>query len=308
MAKITSPLMSMTAAGTIGDRLTFRTLNGQAVASKKNIPRPGASAAQVVQRDAYAAACAAWQALSPAEQAAWVVLGDARQITGFNAFLSAELQAVVAPSLSGAAPAIITNGGGQSATVAGNVTIPEGTELLVVSAASPNTDAAPVSMSFNGVAMTLVPDSTAQAIYYGVLFQGISVWLLVNPPVGTFQLSATWNSAEFGRQLGASFWKDVDTSIPLGIPVTANSPLNGTSPNPSASISGLRSNDICYGAVSSRNEAVTTGHDFTQLAAYYLSAVNIGLGTQYDTTSETMSWTIPPQMWAAVAVTIRGKG
>lgn len=85
MAKLTSPLHSITAQGTIGKKITYSGSLGGARAYAYNAPRGTGTPAR---KSLYANGCAAWQLLTPSEKAAWNVIGKQKKISGFNAFMS----------------------------------------------------------------------------------------------------------------------------------------------------------------------------------------------------------------------------
>jgi hypothetical protein len=62
------------------------------------IPADPKTDAQIARRDWLRAGVAIWQALSAEEKAAWTKAGEARQITGYNAFNSSHLKAYTPPS------------------------------------------------------------------------------------------------------------------------------------------------------------------------------------------------------------------
>jgi hypothetical protein len=72
MARLTGPLYGSTATGTVAGLLGFRTgQNTQCVARlPSRVPRP--SAAQILQRQKYRDAIAAWNMLSDADRAQWI--------------------------------------------------------------------------------------------------------------------------------------------------------------------------------------------------------------------------------------------
>lgn len=90
MAKVKNPLMSLSAAGTLGNLLTFQTQNGQARCTMK--PSTSQNAPQAT-RDKYRAACAAWQLLSDGQRSTWNNLGKALSLTGFNVFMRDAMRA-----------------------------------------------------------------------------------------------------------------------------------------------------------------------------------------------------------------------
>jgi len=91
MAKISGPLFSQSAHGSIGAQLNYqRQVSGQIV-RRHSAPTGAPSAIQTQRRAHYSAGIAAWHSLTPAEKTAWAQIGLTSAITGYNAFLSAWL-------------------------------------------------------------------------------------------------------------------------------------------------------------------------------------------------------------------------
>jgi len=93
MAKVTGPLHSLSASGSIGSTITMLRSMSRNIAKKKSAPRGQPTATQLARREKYRARAAGWSLLSPADQDDWRTIGAARQITGFNAYISAGLAA-----------------------------------------------------------------------------------------------------------------------------------------------------------------------------------------------------------------------
>jgi hypothetical protein len=93
MAKVTAPLHSLTASGSIGNTLTMLRALSRNIAKKKSKPGGTPSAAQLARRAYYRQASADWMALTNLQKAAWKPAADAAQITPFNAFMRAALKA-----------------------------------------------------------------------------------------------------------------------------------------------------------------------------------------------------------------------
>lgn len=91
MAKVSGPLHSLEASGTVGSTLTMLKQQGRQLAKFKSKPGGTPSPAQLAQRARYRAAVDAWNLLDPAGKAAWKPTADAKRITPFNAFLAANI-------------------------------------------------------------------------------------------------------------------------------------------------------------------------------------------------------------------------
>lgn len=95
MARLTCPLLSLTATGTLGDHLAYYG-DGKAAFARSNTNRralrragiklPPTPAQQLV-RDRWTAGVAAWHTIDAGERAAYAEAADAFAITGFNLFM-----------------------------------------------------------------------------------------------------------------------------------------------------------------------------------------------------------------------------
>lgn len=95
MAKLSNPLMSMTATGTLGDHLSYvqngitavaRSLSRRRALRRAGIKLPPSAAQQAI-RDRWTNGIAAWRSMSKQEQAAYSEAANAFAITGFNLFM-----------------------------------------------------------------------------------------------------------------------------------------------------------------------------------------------------------------------------
>lgn len=71
MAKVTAPLFSATASGTVGRKLTYRNTQQGAVVQRPAIPSKPATFAQGAERTRFTAAMAAWAALGSTPRGEW---------------------------------------------------------------------------------------------------------------------------------------------------------------------------------------------------------------------------------------------
>jgi hypothetical protein len=88
MVKITGPLASGSASGSLSSQLTFSNANGVSYVKTYAKPKQPRTIAQQAGRTKMRAAVAAWKALSPAAQESWILATDAKQRSAYNAFLS----------------------------------------------------------------------------------------------------------------------------------------------------------------------------------------------------------------------------
>lgn len=95
MAKPKSPLLSLGARGTIADTLTFQKRGRAHFAREKPIPKDPKSPAQLIWRQIYKDAVAAWHALSQEEKEAW--RGVCPGLTAYQCFMRSELKYPLPP-------------------------------------------------------------------------------------------------------------------------------------------------------------------------------------------------------------------
>jgi hypothetical protein len=77
MARVTAPLMSIAATGTIGPTLAFRISAGVQLAQNTPGATPRPSDRQTAQRDAFRAAATHWQTLAADHREPWATLSSA---------------------------------------------------------------------------------------------------------------------------------------------------------------------------------------------------------------------------------------
>ena len=98
MAKVSGPFMSRSASGSLGDSITMLNQLARNIARRKSKPTGAPSLAQLAQRGKYAAAVAAWNALSSVSKESWRPLADSLGLTPFNVFVRSELQSIPGPA------------------------------------------------------------------------------------------------------------------------------------------------------------------------------------------------------------------
>jgi hypothetical protein len=84
MAKVTGPLFSVDARGTLGDVLTYQKGFGRHRVTRKPGHRDAESGGQLSQRGKFLAAIAYWKALTAEAKAAYNAIADAMQMTGYQ--------------------------------------------------------------------------------------------------------------------------------------------------------------------------------------------------------------------------------
>jgi len=103
MATVTNPLFSCTATGAFGSAIIYQKTGSRFTAQQWHKPAARPSAAQILQRGAYALACADWQALTKESKTEWAAIAAPLSLSGFNAFMSYRLNATApTPTPSGA--------------------------------------------------------------------------------------------------------------------------------------------------------------------------------------------------------------
>lgn len=88
MARITGPLFSLAAAGTVGKTLQFRRSAEVQLVQLHPYQPPSASDLQVICRDRMRAARAAWLALSDGDRTLWHYIAHKRRLTDWVCFFA----------------------------------------------------------------------------------------------------------------------------------------------------------------------------------------------------------------------------
>jgi hypothetical protein len=87
MAKVTGPLMSITASGTFGGTLVFAEWNGRAYVRKHVIPKNPKSAMQTGIRSLWKFLSSLWIEIAANTKLTWATIADPQQISNFNAYM-----------------------------------------------------------------------------------------------------------------------------------------------------------------------------------------------------------------------------
>jgi hypothetical protein len=87
MAKVTAPLLSLAATGSIARRITFRTLAGRSIASRWTAPTTPPSTYQVEDRQRAADAAAAWAQASTKDRNAWRAAATAARLPVYAIYM-----------------------------------------------------------------------------------------------------------------------------------------------------------------------------------------------------------------------------
>lgn len=92
MARVTGPLLSLAASGTIQNTITYATWKGRPYARMHVIPSNPKTAAQVAVRAMLKFLSQGWSAIKAASESSWVAQADATKTSTFNAYISANLK------------------------------------------------------------------------------------------------------------------------------------------------------------------------------------------------------------------------
>jgi len=100
MARVTGPLHSDDASGTLNGSMTFSKWKGRSYVRTTITPHNPQTAKQVGVRAMMRFLAQAWKSIAPTPQASWAALGTSRMISAFNAFVGVALtnwQTLLAP-------------------------------------------------------------------------------------------------------------------------------------------------------------------------------------------------------------------
>jgi len=87
MPKVTGPLFSITALGTLGKVITFQKNRSGSIVTKMPVPKKGTTEDQEAARSKFQAAAASWSSLTENEKANWNSVAAGTKQTGFNIYL-----------------------------------------------------------------------------------------------------------------------------------------------------------------------------------------------------------------------------
>ena len=88
MAKVTNPLISIAATGSVGHAINFQNQHGLQIARQYQKTNLKPSTAQANNRNTYKNAITAWHELAGAQKIAYKIRAKPLQITGFNLFVA----------------------------------------------------------------------------------------------------------------------------------------------------------------------------------------------------------------------------
>jgi len=108
MARVSGPLMSMSASGTVGKALTFGKWKGRPWVREWFIPENPKTPKQVNIRTALTLLIALWQAETPENKTAWDTYAEPFNMAGVNKFVSRGMLAYVDQLTVEVTPASVT--------------------------------------------------------------------------------------------------------------------------------------------------------------------------------------------------------
>jgi len=174
--------------------------------------------------------------------------------------------------------------------------------LLAILAQQSATQQYSSSVTYNGVAMTLVPNSQANSGG-----DSIEAYYMVSPPVGTATLAVHYavNAAFFGG--GAVSFQNVSATSPFYTAATAvvGSPANN---NPAVTAAGAGGNDLYVGAYLNKDTVTgVAGANQTEIlySGTIISTATFGYDTIPGADTGAFSWTgsgTGQNVWAAFAI------
>jgi len=88
MARVTGPLMSVDASGTLAGALTYAKWRGRNYVRRHAVPSNPRTQAQVAARAIVAFLGPQWKSLSPGDQVSWLLPADAKKISKFNEYVA----------------------------------------------------------------------------------------------------------------------------------------------------------------------------------------------------------------------------
>lgn len=95
MARVTGPLMSLSASGSVANTITFASWKGRDYAREYFIPANPQTAKQVNIRTALTLLIPVWQAVSAPGKTVWDEFAKTFRMSGFNQFMSRGMKAYI---------------------------------------------------------------------------------------------------------------------------------------------------------------------------------------------------------------------
>ncbi len=178
-------------------------------------------------------------------------------------------------------------------------TVSGANRLLVVWVSYFDSADAPTGATYNGVAMTAIPSSTAANGNYK-----IAGFYLIAPATGTNNIIVSFSGSMMDMGAGAVSFTDAHQTTPLGTAVTAT----GTSTTPSVTVSSAAGEIVVDGLAIVHGGTLTVGGSQTQRWNAVASGgyIKYAGSTQGGAASTTNTWTnSTSQVWAQGAVPVK---
>lgn len=196
----------------------------------------------------------------------------------------------------------IGSGSGSGSSLTFAHTCSGSNRLLVVWVSYYDSLDTPTGVTYNGVAMTAIPSSTAANGDYK-----IAGYYLINPATGTNNVVISFTGSMFDIGAGSVSFTDAHQTTPLGTAVTAT----GTSTTPSVTVSSAAGEIVLDGLVIVHSGALTVDGSQTQRwkANTGNAFIKYAGSTEGGAASTAMSWSnSTSQAWAAGAVPVKPVG
>ena len=157
--------------------------------------------------------------------------------------------------------------------------------------------AQPSSVTFNGIPLK---NASSSNCYLGLACNA-TMWYLVNPPIGTYTISASFSG--FGLEAGAASYYNVDTTNPFSKITTGAGTTSSTNYNTNMTVAGTTSSDVLVDVIAAAWSGCGGTSTVTavspQSSAWQLydntgsnCLINAGSSKQGSAGSTSLSWNI----------------
>jgi hypothetical protein len=316
MAKITNPLHSITATGTVANTFTFRTQRGQAVVHHKMKSRILSSTTQQTRQAVYANICTLWNALDSGTKTYWGAIGKLTEITGFNAYCSDRLIAAYAPPAGPYTAELL--GGAQTtqrifamaASLTLAATIPADCDYIIIIPTSNHYAGAPdiTGVTIGGVQANLIAGTYSSVALDGMI-QHVGGYALIAPPTGAVDVVASLAGNAYCQSITLLCFKNVDQVTPLN--------FIGDTVRESGSVSGCyvsgatTTYDLIVGLAACTCAASGMTADDTQLSEWHAGFADQTYNVQYSLGAGFnghLTWTVYTPTTTGFTLRVRGAG
>jgi len=183
-------------------------------------------------------------------------------------------------------------------SITGSVTLTAGADFLAITAHNDGSGTVS-SVTYNGVALT--KKVSAASNFFGNI-KNSEGWYLANPATGAaHNLVVTWTAARQDMGFTVQSFSGYGS---LGAAYSNTSPVNGTSADPTVTVSDWASGDFAFGALLIGGGAPTAGD--TSLVSYSSIANNDNyVNSEYQTADGNLNWTHAADAWASIGFAIK---